>query len=75
MKFKKLIIKNFRNFDECEVELTNKNLIFGMNDVGKSNMIYALRMLFDYKIRNKEVFDTDFHNKNTAINIEISCSF
>lgn len=75
MKFKKLIIKNFRNFDECKVALTNKNLIFGMNDVGKSNMIYALRMLFDYRVRNKEVFDTDFHNKNTTRSIEISCSF
>lgn len=75
MKFEKLLIKNFRNFENCEVRLTNKNLIFGMNDVGKSNMIHALRMLFDYKVRNGEIFDTDFHNKNTTANIQISCFF
>lgn len=75
MKFEKLLIKNFRNFENCEVRLTNKNLIFGMNDVGKSNMIHALRMLFDYKVRNGEVFDTDFHNKDTTADIQISCFF
>lgn len=43
MKFRKLKISNFRNFDDCVINLTNKNLIFGMNDVGKSNMLYALQ--------------------------------
>ncbi len=73
MKLKKLILKNFRNFDDCEIELTNKNLIFGMNDVGKSNMIYALRLLFEQRIRNTPIQQTDFHKQNTQNNFEISC--
>ncbi|WP_158078317.1 ATP-dependent nuclease [Moraxella pluranimalium] len=73
MKLTKLKIVNFRNFDECEIQLANKNLIFGMNDVGKSNLMYALRLLFDNKVRNYQIFNTDFHQMNTAKNIEISC--
>ncbi|WP_432481297.1 ATP-dependent nuclease [Moraxella sp. ZY200743] len=73
MKLKKLKIKNFRNFDNCEIELSNKNLIFGMNDVGKSNLIYALRLLFDRRTRNSQIFDTDFHACTTFKPIEISC--
>ncbi|WII95429.1 AAA family ATPase [Moraxella haemolytica] len=73
MKLKKLKIKNFRNFDNCEIELSNKNLIFGMNDVGKSNLIYALCLLFDRRTRNSQIFDTDFHACTTFKPIEISC--
>ncbi|MDP8034477.1 AAA family ATPase [Pasteurella atlantica] len=75
MKLKKLIIKNFRNFEDCSIDLSNKNLIFGMNDVGKSNLIYALRVLFEQKIRNTNLQVTDFHKQNTNNNIEISCLF
>lgn len=73
MKFRKLKIVNFRNFDDCEIELSNKNLIFGMNDVGKSNLIYALRLLFDSKVRNSQIYDTDFHTCDISKSIEISC--
>lgn len=73
MKLRKLKIVNFRNFDDCEIELSNKNLIFGMNDVGKSNLIYALRLLFDGKARNNQIYDTDFHTCNKSNPIEISC--
>ncbi len=73
MRFKKLIVKNFRNFEDCSIELTNKNLIFGMNDVGKSNLIYALRILFEQRIRNIPLQKTDFHKQNTDNEIEISC--
>lgn len=73
MKFRKLKIANFKNFDDCEIELSNKNLIFGMNDVGKSNLIYALRLLFDSKARSNQIYDTDFHICNKSNPIEISC--
>lgn len=73
MKLRKLKIVNFRNFDNCEIELSNKNLIFGMNDVGKSNLIYALRLLFDSKARNSPIYDTDFHICDKSKSIEISC--
>jgi len=47
MKFEEIIIKNFRNFKNNKINLNNKNIIFGLNNVGKSNFIFALRLLFD----------------------------
>lgn len=43
MRFNSVTIKNFRNFEDISVDLTNKNVLFGMNDVGKTNFLYALR--------------------------------
>ena len=42
MRFNLVTIKNFRNFEGISVDLTNKNVLFGMNDVGKTNFLYAL---------------------------------
>ena len=47
MKLKTLSIKNFRNFEDISITLSNKNVVFGMNDVGKTNFLYALRFLFE----------------------------
>lgn len=74
MKLSELCIKNFRNFDEVSVSLLNKNLVFGMNDVGKSNFLYAIRFLLDYKFRNKGFSKSDFHNYNVTEPIEITLS-
>ena len=69
--FKSLILKNFRNFEQINIELKDKNIILGMNDVGKSNLLHALRLVFDKKIRLEEIHSTDFHNKNDRNPIEI----
>lgn len=69
--FKSLILKNFRNFKQINIELKDKNIILGMNDVGKSNLLHALRLVFDKKIRLEEVHSTDFHNKSDRNPIEI----
>lgn len=69
--FKSLILKNFRNFEQINIELKDKNIILGMNDVGKSNLLHALRLVFDKKIRLEEIHSTDFHNKNDRNSIEI----
>lgn len=45
MEFKKLVIENFRNFSSIEIDLSNKNVIFGMNDSGKTNLLFAIRYL------------------------------
>lgn len=42
MKFDAVTIKNFRNFENITIDLTNKNVLFGMNDVGKTNFLYRL---------------------------------
>lgn len=71
MKFEKAIIKNFRNFENVELDLSNKNIFFGLNDVGKTNFLYALRYVFDRDIRKLNLIDSDFHNKNLDKPIEI----
>ena len=52
MKFNSVTIKNFRNFEDISIDLTNKNVLFGMNDVGKTNFLYALRFSIK-KLENK----------------------
>lgn len=71
MKLKTLSIKNFRNFEDISITLSNKNVVFGMNDVGKTNFLYALRFLFERKIRNKGFLESDFFQKDTTRVIEI----
>jgi putative ATP-dependent endonuclease of the OLD family len=40
-------IENFRNFSQLDVELAGNVVVVGENRVGKSNLIYALRLIFD----------------------------
>lgn len=72
MKFEKVFIKNFRNFDDVEINLSNKNIFFGLNDVGKTNFLYALRYVFDKDIRKQNLLDSDFHDKHLDKPIEIT---
>ena len=69
MKFDAVTIKNFRNFEYIAINLTNKNVLFGMNDVGKTNFLYALRFLFDKDIRRQNFTDTDYYVVNNALTI------
>lgn len=71
MKFERIEIKNFRNFDDIKIDLSNKNIFFGLNDVGKTNFLYALRYVFDKDIRKLNLVDSDFHNKQFDKPIEI----
>lgn len=74
MKFNSVTIKNFRNFEDISINLTNKNVLFGMNDVGKTNFLYALRYIFDKDIRKQNFNDTDYYQKNVFNPIEIVIS-
>ena len=74
MKFKNISIKNFRNFENINITLDNKNVFFGMNDVGKTNFLYALRFVFDRNIRKNNLIDSDFYQKNTDVPVEIIVS-
>lgn len=74
MKFDSITIKNFRNFEDITISLTNKNVLFGMNDVGKTNFLYALRFMFDKDIRKHNFNDTDYFEKKTEEPIEIIVS-
>ena len=71
MKFESIKIRIFRNFEDIELTLSNKNIFFGLNDVGKTNFLYALRYVFDKDIRKLNLVDSDFHNKQLDKPIEI----
>ncbi len=71
MEFKKLVIENFRNFKSIEIDLSNKNVIFGMNDSGKTNLLFAIRYLLDRTIRNKGFIKSDYHKHDISRPIKI----
>jgi putative ATP-dependent endonuclease of OLD family len=58
-----LTIKGFRNFKSSLIHFNNNTLIIGANDVGKSNMLHALRLLLDKGLSELEIepSELDFH--------------
>ena len=72
MEFSEIEIKNFRNFENIKINLKNKNIFFGLNDVGKTNFLYAFRYILDKNIRKLNLQDSDFYQKNLEIPIEIT---
>lgn len=54
-----------------EIDISNKNVFFGLNDVGKTNFLYALRYVFDKDVRKQNLVESDFHNKRFDKPIEI----
>lgn len=71
MLFKSIKIENFRNFKKTTVNICDKNIIFGMNDVGKTNFLYALRFVFDNEIRRNGFSINDFNDLNSTQPIHI----
>jgi len=47
MHLSRFTIENFRNFQNLDVTLGGNLVIVGENRVGKSNLLYALRLIFD----------------------------
>lgn len=47
MILSRIAITNFRNFSELDVALAGDVVVVGENRVGKSNLIHALRLIFD----------------------------
>lgn len=47
MYLSRIRVVNFRNFSELDVRLTGNVVVVGENRVGKSNLLYALRLIFD----------------------------
>jgi len=59
-----MFIKNFRNFLDTDIRIKEKQVIFGENDVGKTNYIYALQLLFDPSMSEEDrtLSPDDFNN-------------
>src|SRR6266540_3312976 len=47
MRISRVRISNFRNFSSLDVALSQNVVVVGENRVGKSNFLYALRLLLD----------------------------
>ena len=55
-------IENFRNFRSVDFSLSDKQVLIGENAVGKSNLLYALQLILDPNIPEKDrmLEETDF---------------
>jgi len=47
MRLSRIRIKNFRNFKSLNVRLGEHAVILGENKVGKTNLLFALRLILD----------------------------
>jgi putative ATP-dependent endonuclease of OLD family len=61
-------IENFRNFSSLDVELAGDAVIVGENRVGKTNLLYALRLIFDPSLPDsaRQLGISDFWEGNGA---------
>ncbi len=62
----KLKIKNFRNFESFEIELKPLTLIIGENNVGKTNLLCAIGLIFSQDITffKKRILEREDFNYN-----------
>lgn len=47
MRLRRIQIKNFRNFKDLDIRLGEHAVILGENKVGKTNLLFALRLILD----------------------------
>jgi len=55
--------EGFRNFKKAKINLAQKSLIIGANDVGKTNLLWAIRLLLDRGLSDYDIEpkDSDFY--------------
>ncbi|WP_289039927.1 AAA family ATPase [uncultured Zobellia sp.] len=63
MNLSKVKIKGFRNFKNITVNVNPKTLVIGANDIGKTNLIWAIRLLLDRSLNDFQIEpkDSDFY--------------
>jgi putative ATP-dependent endonuclease of the OLD family len=74
MYLSRIKISNFRNFSELDVALSGNVVVVGENRVGKSNLLYALRLIFDASLPNsaRQLGLSDFWDElGTPVSTEI----
>ena len=64
MRISRIQIRNFRNFADVDVRLGGNAVIVGENKIGKSNLLYAIRLVLDpslpdsmRKLRSEDFWD------------------
>jgi putative ATP-dependent endonuclease of the OLD family len=62
MRLSRIRIENFRNFANLDIAVSRNIVVVGENGVGKSNLLYALRLLLDATLadRSRELGLADF---------------
>ena len=72
MQIEWIKLNGFRNFSEARIKFNDKTLVIGANDVGKTNLLYAIRILLDRTLSeaNIEPQETDFHVQLDGVQIE-----
>ncbi len=77
MKISEVHIKGFRNFKDAKFNFNDHTAIMGFNDIGKTNLIYALRLLLDKNISEAEMElnESDFFVYELTDDIEITIKF
>jgi putative ATP-dependent endonuclease of OLD family len=77
MKLAKVKLKGFRNFKDAIVNFEIKSLVIGANDVGKTNLLWAVRLLLDRNLNDFDVEpkDSDFYAYEETNNFEIYLFF
>ena len=82
MHLSRIQIGNFRNFHDLDVKLGRASVVVGENNVGKSNLLFALRLILDPRLSDssrmlrEEDFWAGLHEpvKNREI-IEVAIEF
>lgn len=77
MRIEKIHIKGFRNFIDEEITFAQQTLIIGPNDIGKTNLLYALRILLDRSLsdRDLELAISDYNIYTADKEIQITLYF
>ena len=73
MNIKSITIKNFRNFNDFSINFSKGfQTIIGENNIGKSNLYWAIRLILDrdlsYNARNLDI--KDFHGFKNEVTID-----
>ncbi|WP_339023424.1 ATP-dependent nuclease [Aeromonas salmonicida] len=74
MKISNVHLIGFRNFADSSINFKDNTLIIGSNDIGKSNLLHALRILLDKSLSEADLEpnELDFHIGLTDVSDEIS---
>jgi putative ATP-dependent endonuclease of the OLD family len=77
MRISRVRLKGFRNFKNAVINFSQKSLIIGCNDIGKSNLLYALRIILDRSLSEVDIEarDSDFYVHEQTNEIEIVVEF
>ena len=70
-------LKGFRNFKDVTINLSDTSLIIGSNDIGKSNLLHALRILLDKSLSDADIEpkDSDFYAFKATNEFSITIHF